>query len=327
MFTDPGLCGIIVRNGRRESSFTACKSLLSQQRTMSREPIQAYLNEIGRYPLLTKAQEITLGTQIQKWIELQHKDEALYTDKEKAIARAGKKAKQRFINSNLRLVVSIAKKYASKCKTLDLMDLIQEGNLGLVRAVEKFDPTRGYAMSTYAYWWIRQSIHRSMQSTDHCIRLPAHISDYLYRLKKTRESLARELGREPSISDLSEKTGVKQEEIKNMMELPVVSVSLDKRIGDRNENSSILDFVCDNDDEGALEKIEMQIKAEKARQAVDACLDNRAKYVILARQASPPVTWRQLSKETGLSREKLQSIEKAGLAKCAKMARSSNFVA
>ena len=162
---------------------------------MTRDAIQAYLNEIGRYPLLTKAQEIVLGTQIQAWIALQEKDSSEYTREERQIERIGKRAREKFINCNLRLVVNIARKYVRHAKTLDFMDLIQEGNMGLARAVEKFDPTRGYAMSTYAYWWIRQAMQRALQSTDAAIRLPIGTHDSLYAVKKAAETLAKQIGR------------------------------------------------------------------------------------------------------------------------------------
>jgi RNA polymerase sigma factor (sigma-70 family) len=286
---------------------------------MSRETVQSYLSEIGRYPLLTKAQEISLGAQIQRWAAIQDKEESSYTREEKAIAKAGRRAREKFIKSNLRLVVSIAKKYVRFCKTLDLMDLIQEGNLGLVRAVEKFDPSRGYAMSTYAYWWIRQSIHRSMQATDTAIRLPAHIYDSVHKMKRTREELGKKLGRDPSIAELSDALSISEDNMKIIVNLPSVSVSLDRSIGERNESSSIIDMIQDESNSNTMEDLDLRIKAEAARVAVDTYLDPQTREVILARQESPPVPWKKLAKKMGVTRERVQAIEKAGLNKCSLM--------
>lgn len=316
MFTDRGLCGIMGRSGRRSSSFTACRRLSIPKTPMSRDAIQSYLNEIGKYPLLTKAQEISLGTQIQRWLAIEDKDESEYTKEEKIIARTGRRAKEKFVNCNLRLVVNIAKKYVRHCKTLDLMDLIQEGNLGLVRAVEKFDPKRGYAMSTYAYWWIRQSIQRSLQSSDAAIRLPVNVSDSIYKIKRAKEEIFKQTGLEPTIQEISEKLSMSPDEIKSIVDVPIISASLDKAVGTRNETSAILDMISDENNQNTMEELEVRISIERAMMAIDTYLDDQARYVVLARQQTPPVPWRKLAQKTGVSKEKLQAIEKKSLAKC-----------
>jgi RNA polymerase primary sigma factor len=286
---------------------------------MSRDAIQSYLNEIGKYPLLTKAQEISLGTQIQRWLAIKDKDESEYTKEERVIARIGKRAKDKFINCNLRLVVNIAKKYVRHCKTLDLMDLIQEGNLGLVRAVEKFDPKRGYAMSTYAYWWIRQSIQRSLQSSDAPIRLPVNVSDLIYKIKRAKEDLSKEIGCEPTIQELSERLSMSTDEIKAIANVPTISTSLDKPVGGRYENSFIIDMISDSSNQNTLDELDAKINIEMAMMAIETYLDDKARYVVLARQQNPPVTWRALSQKTGISKERLRAMEKNSLAKCSLM--------
>lgn len=284
---------------------------------MSKDPVQAYLNEIGRYPLLSKAQEVVLGTQVQNWMAIIDKDEQVYTKQEQAIARIGKRAKQKFINCNLRLVVNIAWKYSRRCRTLDIMDLIQEGNLGLVRAVEKFDPTRGYAMSTYAYWWIRQGITRAIQAIDTPIRLPVNVHESVFHLKRRTEELSKELGREPTIHELSESLSISTEEIKLLLNVPKISVSLDRPVG-KNQDHFMVDLISDENAPDALEEIEEKTNIEEIYTAINKDLDPQTRFVIMSRQAMPPVPWRTLAAQTGLSREKLRQVEKAGLMKCSR---------
>lgn len=283
---------------------------------MSRDSIQAYLNEIGRYPLLTKAQEISLGTQIQAWIAIQEKEESAHTSEDIKVARIGKRAKSKFINCNLRLVVNVARKYARYCKTLDFMDLIQEGNLGLVRAIEKFDPTRGYAFSTYAYWWIRQSIQRSIQTNDCCIRLPIGVHESIYKATKAVEKLSKQLGRDPTVQEIAEEAGIKIDDVKNALNAPRTLISLDKPVGDHDARGSMVELIEDTKNSNPIEDIENKINLADAYMAIDSYLDEQTKFVILERSKDPPTTWKQLSAVTGLSKGRLQAIEREGLQRC-----------
>jgi RNA polymerase primary sigma factor len=281
-----------------------------------RDSIQAYLNEIGRYPLLTKAQEVVLGTQVQAWLSIEEKDESLYSDEEKRIARVGKRAKAKFINCNLRLVVNIARKYVRQCKTLDFMDLIQEGNLGLMRAVEKFDPTRGYAMSTYAYWWIRQSIQRAMQATDHCIRLPIGMHDAILKINRTIERMSKELGRDPTIEEVAEDAGMNPEEVKTAIGVPKITISLDKVTG-VDEGSLLIDIIADSRNSNTIEDAEIRINTEEIYLAIDKYLDNQTKFIILERTKDPPTSWRELASSMKMSKARLQAMEQDGIKRCA----------
>lgn len=291
---------------------------------MARDATQAYLNEIGRYPLLTKAQEVMLGTQIQAWMTIKDKDETQYTEDEKKIARAGKRAREKFIKCNLRLVVNIARKYVPRCNTLELMDLVQEGNVGLARAVEKFDPTRGYAMSTYAYWWIRQSIQRSMQFSDSTIRLSINAHDSAIKIAKTIETLSKNLGREPTLLEISEDSGLSVEEIRLVATAPKVITSLDKRANENESSSPMVELIPDERYSNTIEDAENRIKIEDAYAAIDAYLDGMSRFIVLERIKDPPVSWKELSAITGLSRGKLQSMEKAALQRCALLLRIKN---
>jgi RNA polymerase primary sigma factor len=291
---------------------------------MVREAIQSYLNEIGRYPLLTKAQEVLLGTQVQAWMAIKDKDKDCYTSEDKKIARLGKKAKEKFVKSNLRLVVNLARKYSGHCKTLDLMDLIQEGNVGLIRAVEKFDPTRGYAMSTYAYWWIRQAMQRAIQSSDLTIRLPINIHEAALRIKRVIESLSQELGREPTAQEISEHSGSTVEEIRLVLHAPRIAVSLDKQSIESDSGSSIIDAIQDFKSSNSIEDAEERTNVEDIYTAINSYLDETTKFVILERNRNPPTLWRILSEETKIPKTRLQAIEKAGLKRCAMLLQIKN---
>lgn len=282
-----------------------------------RDSTQAYLNEIGRYPLLTKAQEISLGTQIQAWILIQDKNELDYTDEDRKTVRVGKRAKAKFINCNLRLVVNLARKYTRSCKTLDFMDLIQEGNLGLVRAIEKFDPTRGYAFSTYAYWWIRQSIQRAIQTNDCCIRLPIGIHESISKIKKTVELLSKKLGREPTIQEIADETDIKIDDIKGAIDAPRSLISLDKIAGDNEMGSTIIDIIPDDKNSNTIDDAEVRINILDAYTAIDRYLDETTRFVVLERSKDPPTTWKELSATMEISKGKLQIMEKEGLRRCA----------
>jgi RNA polymerase primary sigma factor len=305
------------RSGKRDGSSTAYKSHEAFKTAMARDSIQNYLNEIGRYPLLTKSQEVILGTQVQAWMEIKDKNETEYTEEERRIVRIGRRAKEKFIKCNLRLVVNIARKYVSRCNNLELMDLVQEGNFGLVRAVEKFDPTRGYAMSTYAYWWIRQAIQRSMQFSDATIRLPIGIHETSFKINKSIESLTKRLGREPTIHELSQEADLSIDEIKIATTAPRAYTSLDKQATESEASSALVDIIADEKNSNTLEDAESRINLEDIYFAIDTYLDNMTKLVILERFRDPPTPWKEICEMTNLSRGRLQSIEKAGIQRCA----------
>jgi RNA polymerase sigma factor (sigma-70 family) len=312
------------RSGRPDGSSTICKFLKAQTPTMARDATQAYLNEIGRYPLLTKAQEVMLGTQVQAWMAIRDRDENEYTEEERKIARAGRRAREKFIKCNLRLVVNIARKYVPRCSTLELMDLVQEGNVGLARAVEKFDPTRGYAMSTYAYWWIRQAIQRSMQFSDLTIRLSINAHDSAAKIAKTVEALSKDLGREPTVVEISEFSGLSIEEIRLAATAPKVITSLDRKANDTDGSSFMVELIPDERHSNTIEDAESRIKIEDAYDAIDRYLDGTSRFIVLERMKDPPTPWKNLSAVTGLGRGKLQSMERTALQRCALLLRIKN---
>ncbi|PAX52666.1 RNA polymerase sigma factor, RpoD/SigA family [Brunnivagina elsteri] len=228
----------------------------------SPDMVRTYLREIGRVPLLTREQEIVFGKQVQQMMTLIEAKEALEkklhqeaTMEEwvdcvqqpeaeiKQIVFQGKRAKQKMIEANLRLVVAIAKKYQKR--NMEFLDLIQEGTLGLERGVEKFDPTRGYKFSTYAYWWIRQAITRAIAQQGRTIRLPIHITEKLNKIKKVQRELAQTLGRSPSPGEIAQELELEPAQIREYMNMARQPVSLDVRVGE-NQDTELQEMLEDD---------------------------------------------------------------------------------
>ena len=227
----------------------------------SGDSVRAYLRDIGRIPLLEHDEEIMLGRQVQRLMEIEDKRKeleeqswrkvdntelaALLNLDRKALMRdlrAGQKAKDKMVIANLRLVVSVAKKYTKR--NMELLDIIQEGTIGLVRGVEKFDPGRGYKFSTYAYWWIRQGITRAIAEKSRAIRLPIHVTENLNRLKKAQRELSQMNGYMPSVFQLSDALELTVDEIKDLMCKARQPTSLEIKIGE-NRDTSLIDLLED----------------------------------------------------------------------------------
>ena len=223
--------------------------------------VRSYLKNIGRIPLLTHEQEITLGKKVKQYMALKEiksdledslgdaptpavwaEETDLSTEELKQAVAAGKRARTKMVESNLRLVVSIAKKYTGH--SLDMMDLIQEGTIGLHRGVEKFDPSKGYRFSTYAYWWIRQAITRAIAQQARTIRLPIHITEKLNKIKKTQRILAQKLGRSAEIAEIAKELELKPEQIREYLSIARQPISLDVRVGE-NQDTELSELLED----------------------------------------------------------------------------------
>ena len=270
---------------------------------------KSYLNEIARYPLLTVDQEIQYGRRIAAMRELRDIDRPL-TPAEQRVMRSGQRARERFMQCNLQLVVHVAKKYENrKRKSLEIMDLVQEGNIGLARAVELFDYSRGYKFSTYAYWWIKQGIQRAISQSDAMIRLPTGLHDLLTKVARTTSDLGQRLGRVPSMQEVADDMAISLSAIHDAIRRSYAVCSLDA-ISANNDTASILDMIADApppDDHVISDQ------AAEMMELMDMYLDERSAYVIRSRRLQKPMSWPELEDATGMTTSQLQRFEKAGM--------------
>jgi RNA polymerase primary sigma factor len=289
---------------------------------MAQDPaLRAYLDSLSRYPLLTAEQEIELGRQVIYLQDLQAIDNP--TPEQRRAIKRGKRARERFIQANLRLVVDIAKRYRQHRRSLELIDLIQEGNIGLARAVEKFDPSKGYKFSTYAYWWIRQAIQHAIQWSDFIVRLPLPIHNRLIKLSRAREELFRELGRNPTLAEIAERLGIEMNVLLDAIRRTQYTTSLDEPVGADDSEGGMTRGDYIQDPNGAtpdelLDAIYASHQAEQLTEIVQSSeLSPITREVLLARHGSDqPERWADLQERLGISRVRLQEIEQRGLRRC-----------
>ncbi len=284
------------------------------------DDLRLYLEAAAREPLLTKEEEVMLAMTIEKGKEAGERIEAgrLRSDrsimKAKADIRQAEAARKRFIMANLRLVVSVARKYQGQ--GLPLLDLIQEGNIGLMRAVELFDWRRGFKFSTYATWWIRQGITRAIADRSRSIRLPVHIHDRLRKLNRTRFQFAQQMGREPSREELAKALDTTVEEIDDLTEMGRREpLSLQAPVG---EETELGDLIEEADSEGQFSEVEDALLREEIGEAVDRVLEERERHVVELRyglHTGRPLSLRETGKVLGLSGERVRLIEREALRK------------
>jgi RNA polymerase sigma factor (sigma-70 family) len=303
----------------------------TDERGVSADLVRAYLNGIGRTRLLTAVQEVTLSKRIEAGLYAEEKlaagedDEGLTALLEIVVAE-GKAAKNHLLEANLRLVVSIAKRYTGR--GMAFLDLIQEGNLGLIRAVEKFDYTKGYKFSTYATWWIRQAITRAMADQARTIRIPVHMVEQVNRMVRSRRDLAATLGREPTVAEIAKAMGVPEFQIIELISYDREPVSLDQAVGEDGE-SALGDFVAavDAREPGdGLARGELRNEVE----IVLATLSERESAVIRLRfglDDGRQRTLDEVGREFGLSRERIRQIEKVTMLKLRDPQRASRLEA
>jgi RNA polymerase primary sigma factor len=260
------------------------------------DALQLFLREAGRHPLLTAHEEVTLA---------------------KRIERGDFEAKQRMIQSNLRLVVSIAKNYRNQ--GLPFLDLIQEGTLGLIRAVEKFDWRRGYKFSTYATWWIRQAVARALADKARTIRMPVHIVERMQKMNRAERLLWTQLGREPTLEEIAEEANLPLQQAKEVKAAARASTSLDQPVGEE-EDATFGDFVAG---EGPLpeEQVEVSLRSEALQNAL-AALGERERQVLALRYGlvdAEPKTLEEIGRRLGLTRERVRQIENEALKRLARL--------
>ncbi len=282
--------------------------------------VRVYLNGIGRTALLTAEDEVELAKRIEAGLYAQHLLETkkrLAASKKRDLAfivRDGQAARQHLLEANLRLVVSLAKRYTGR--GMPLLDLIQEGNLGLIRAMEKFDYAKGFKFSTYATWWIRQAITRGMADQSRTIRLPVHLVEQVNKLARIRRELHQQLGREATDAELAEESGIPAEKIADLMDHSRDPVSLDMPVGS-DEEAPLGDFIEDAEAASAESAVISRLMHSDVR-SVLATLDEREQQVIRLRYGlddGQPRTLDQIGKLFGLSRERVRQIEREVMSK------------
>ena len=295
------------------------------------DPVRMYLKEIGKVPLLTGPQEVSLAQRIEQGLMASDSMEAAVNglspdekDRLSATVADGHRAKRQLIEANLRLVVSIAKRYVGR--GMLLLDLIQEGNLGLMRAVEKFDYTKGFKFSTYATWWIRQAITRAIADQARTIRIPVHMVETINKVTRVQRQMLQELGREPTVEELGEKLGMPAERVREIQRISQEPVSLEAPVGD--EDDSLLgDFV---EDPGAIAPADAAARAlltEAVEEALEQLSDRERRVVRLrfGLDDGQLHTLEEVGKEFGVTRERIRQIESKTLAKLRHPTRSQRL--
>ena len=298
----------------------AAEADLDDQTSVMGDSVHTYLKSIGRTSLLTAEQEVDLAKRIEAGLFAEHKLETetglpanLRADLE-AVAADGRRAKAHMLEANLRLVVSVAKKYSDR--GLSLLDVVQEGNLGLIRAVEKFDYTKGYKFSTYAMWWIRQAIQRGFADSARTIRLPVHVLEMLSKLSRVERDMHQRLGREPTPEELAVELDRTPDQIEELLRTSRQPISLDSTIGEDGE-TSIGDLIEDVDAPEASELVDRQLMADQLRHALDALTPREATIMAMrfGLYDGNPHTLDEIGKALGLTRERIRQLEKQSLSK------------
>jgi RNA polymerase primary sigma factor len=293
---------------------------LDDQTPAMGDSVHTYLKSIGRTSLLTAEQEVDLAKRIEAGLFAEHKletatglDEKVRRDLE-LVAEDGRRAKAHMLEANLRLVVSVAKKYSDR--GLSLLDVVQEGNLGLIRAVEKFDYTKGYKFSTYAMWWIRQAIQRGFADSARTIRLPVHVLEMLSKLSRVERDMHQRLGREPTPEELAVELDRTPDQIEELLRTSRQPISLDSTIGEDGE-TSIGDLIEDVDAPEASELVDRQLMAEQLRSALDALTPREATIMAMrfGLYDGNPHTLDEIGRALGLTRERIRQLEKQSLSK------------
>ncbi|MBM5801299.1 MAG: RpoD/SigA family RNA polymerase sigma factor [Cyanobacteria bacterium K_DeepCast_35m_m2_023] len=293
-------------------------SKASGPRTGSRhsaDSIGWYLSTIGRVPLLTPAEEIELAHHVQAGKRLQEIAVAERTPQQRRQIRMGQRARDRMMAANLRLVVSVAKKYQNQ--GLELLDLVQEGAIGLERAVDKFDPAMGYKFSTYAYWWIRQGMTRAIDNSARTIRLPIHISEKLSKMRRVSRELSHRLGRQPNRLELSHALDMTPEELEELMAQSAPCASLDAHARGDEDRSTLGELIADPNSNEHFDSMDRHLQKEHLGGWLSQ-LNEREQQILKLRfglEGSEPLTLAEIGRLINVSRERVRQLEAKAIMK------------
>jgi RNA polymerase primary sigma factor len=299
----------------------------TDERGASADLVRAYLNGIGRTKLLTAAQEVDLAKRVEAGLFAEEKlstepidDDRLRADLTVVVAE-GRAAKDHLLEANLRLVVSIAKRYTGR--GMAFLDLIQEGNLGLIRAVEKFDYTKGYKFSTYATWWIRQAITRAMADQARTIRIPVHMVEVINKLGRIQRELLQDLGREPTPEELAKEMDITPEKVLEIQQYAREPISLDQTIGDEGD-SQLGDFIEDSEAVVAVDAVSFSLLQDQLQQVLQTLSEREAGVVRLrfGLTDGQPRTLDEIGQVYGVTRERIRQIESKTMSKLRHPSRS-----
>ena len=319
---------------RKRSSRARARRSDSATVKLTDDPVRMYLKEIGKVDLLTASEEVNLAMKIQAGTEAMEKLEAfergeieLTRSEQRRLMRieqVGLDAKQSLISANLRLTVSIAKRYVGR--GMLFLDLIQEGNLGLIRAVEKFDYTKGFKFSTYATWWIRQAITRAIADQARTIRIPVHMVETINKLMRVQRQLLQDLGRDPTPEEIGEEMGMTADRVREIMRISQEPVSLETPIGEE-EDSQLGDFIEDSTAVAPPEAASDSMLHEQLEQVLDSLADRERKVIKFrfGLEDGHPRTLEEVGREFGVTRERIRQIESKTLAKLRHPSRSGRL--
>ena len=319
---------------RKRSSRARARRTDSSTVMLTGDPVRMYLKEIGKVDLLTASEEVNLAMKIQAGTEAGEKLEAFEAGEVELtraeqrrlmrIEQVGLEAKQALISANLRLTVSIAKRYVGR--GMLFLDLIQEGNLGLIRAVEKFDYTKGFKFSTYATWWIRQAITRAIADQARTIRIPVHMVETINKLVRVQRQLLQDLGRDPTPEEIGEEMGMSADRVREIQKISQEPVSLETPIGEE-EDSQLGDFIEDSSAVAPPEAASDSMLREQLEQVLDGLADRERKVIKFrfGLEDGHPRTLEEVGREFGVTRERIRQIESKTLAKLRHPSRSGRL--
>ena len=319
---------------RKRSSRARARRTDTSTVMLTGDPVRMYLKEIGKVDLLTAAEEVNLAMKIEAGTDATEKLEAaeageieLTRAEQRRLMRieqVGLEAKQALISANLRLTVSIAKRYVGR--GMLFLDLIQEGNLGLIRAVEKFDYTKGFKFSTYATWWIRQAITRAIADQARTIRIPVHMVETINKLVRVQRQLLQDLGRDPTPEEIGEEMGMSADRVREIQKIRQEPVSLETPIGEE-EDSQLGDFIEDSTAVAPPEAASESMLREQLDQVLDSLADRERKVIKFrfGLEDGHPRTLEEVGREFGVTRERIRQIESKTLAKLRHPSRSGRL--